>query len=295
MQQYIKQTLLDFQVNSKANSQTIQQLTIKQHIIAHHILSKTEDCQMMYAIRRMVNVKSSDELYKAFFVANLRKICNEWCRQVKSKPVINLNTLQIYPSAQEASRQIGVIRGGVCNSIHKQERCKGCFYAYLTDNLNIEQRLKELEEIERNKEQSRRNKIAKGHARRIININTKEIFDSVNDACIRYGVTVNAINLAIRTHSVSKGCFWAEYEEDVDYDQLLNQYLNEINGFRDLQRRLDAKGVRCKEVITGLEFENQCIAARYFGYSSFQVGRSIKLDRALPIGHKFVRCLSNNS
>lgn len=164
----------------------------------------------------------------------------------------------------------------------------------MTDDLNIEQRLKELEEIERNKEQSRRNKIAKGHARRIININTKEIFDSVNDACIRYGVTVNAINLAIRTHSTSKGCFWAEYKEGIDYDELLQQYLKEIDGARNLQRRLDAQGIPCKEVITGLEFKNQHEAAKYFGYSHFQVMRSMILDRALPTGHKFVRCLSNN-
>ena len=118
MRQYIKQALLDFQVNSKANSQTIQlwknrylkfieslenqvipkgtkyhrhhivpkswrpdlkkdkndiiKLTIKHHIIAHHILSKTEDCQMKYAIMRLVNVKSEDKLYEAFFVVNLK-------------------------------------------------------------------------------------------------------------------------------------------------------------------------------------------------------------------------------
>lgn len=249
---------------------------------------------MMYAIRRMVNVKSSDELYKAFFVINLKKICNEWCIQIKSKPVINLNTLQIYPSAQEAAMLTGVTKSGISNSIRKQERCKGCFYAYLIDDLNVEQRLKELEEFERNKEQSRRKKIAKGHARRIINLITKEIFDSVELACKKYDVCVGAINLAIRTHSASKGCFWAEYKEGVDYDDLLQQYLKEIDGARNLQRRLDAQGIPCKEVITGLEFKNQHEAAKYFGYSHFQVMRSMILDRALPTGHKFVRCLSNN-
>lgn len=57
----------------KKDKNDIIKLTIKQHIIAHHILSKTEDYQMKCAIRRMVNVKSNDELYKAFFVINLKR------------------------------------------------------------------------------------------------------------------------------------------------------------------------------------------------------------------------------
>ena len=186
-------------------------LTIKQHIIAHHILSKTGDYQMKCAIRQMVNAKTDEELHKAVFVVNLRNIYNKWWKHHLSKPVINLHTLQVYSSAREASVRIGVTKQGIANSIRKQERSKGYFYAYLTDNLDIGKKLKELEEIESNKEKNRRLKISNGHTRRIINLNTKEIFDSVEDACKKYGITVSAINFAIRKCTTSKGCFFGLY------------------------------------------------------------------------------------
>ena len=206
------------------------------HIVAHHILAKTNDNAMMGALKTILNRLKIDYLDFDTFLSKgsqkyiLEQAYDHFIRS-HAKAVINLNTGEIYKSGYQADRSLGICPGSIAVSIKSQHQNKNCYWAYAKDVPNEQTRLQLLEQYKQQKLQGRKRSQQAGTAavrKPVVNLNTGEIFDSALQAGLAIGAQTTSISGCIMHKTKRCGYYWA-YKEDVDKfgrEALLQQYQN---------------------------------------------------------------------
>lgn len=131
-------------------------------------------------------------------------------RKQRNKPIINLNTGKVYHTKRELASLLGVSEGIIADVIKNHKRLNGDFYQLqsIVDDTSIEQQL----QICIQEEQKRKNKIPI-NARKICNLTTGQIFDSVTAAQESIvNKTKGNIAAAISAKTSCGGYYW-QYED----------------------------------------------------------------------------------
>jgi len=119
------------------------------------------------------------------------------------KPVVLLNTLEEFSSMKEASVKYGVCNSGITSSCRKERDFSG----RMPNGEWMVWRYKE--EVDLNEEVSFRRKTT-NNKKKVVCINTKEIFNSAKEASIKYGINPTNINSCCRGER--KSCLTANGE-----------------------------------------------------------------------------------
>lgn len=112
-------------------AQNLIRLPIKHHVVAHHILARTGDVHMQNAFNIIVGNHAHLFNYNQTIqmIADSRRMIVE----AKNKPVINLDTGEIYPSITEASLALGLGPMAVKDGIKECYRVGGYCWAHVED------------------------------------------------------------------------------------------------------------------------------------------------------------------
>lgn len=252
------------------------------HVVAHHILAKTNDNAMMGALKTILNRLKIEYLDFDTFLSKgsqkyiLEQAYDHFIRS-RAKAVINLNTGEIYKSGYQADRSLGICPGSIAVSIKSQHQNKDCYWAYVKDVPNEQTRLQLLEQYKQQKLQGRkRSQQAATNAtyRPIVNLNTGETFKSITDA--QKSIDTNScIGGAMKAKCKAGGYYWA-YKEDVDKfgrEALLQQYQN--NKIENAKK--DYLYEPIVNLTTGEEFESIAEATEQVGCAKASISRSITL------------------
>lgn len=147
------------------------------------------------------------------------------------RPVINLNTGEIYSSATEVMKVLfgENVRSTFNSYIQTNSKLKGCYYQYLdvVETSSIEEELRKCEQRAAVESEQRRQKTLKP----VINLTTGERFDSAKSASRAYNAKFDGyVPTAIRTKRPFADCFWI-YEKDLkgNREDILAQYIAEYN------------------------------------------------------------------
>ena len=145
-------------------------------------------------------------------------------RKQRNKPIINLNTSEVYQTKRELASLLGVSEGIVADGIKNHKRLNGNFYQLqsIVNDTSIEQQL----QICIQAEQQRKNKIPV-NARKIRNLTTGQLFNSVTAAQESIAnKTKGKIAMAIRDKTSCGGYYW-QYEDvlqNSSIDQEMEKY-----------------------------------------------------------------------
>lgn len=213
--------------NAKTN---LVKLTYKEHIIAHHLLYYTEDPKMVMAFYSMANIFHNNEIKYNLTVQQYQLLCeqarplqgeiqkakmtNPEIRQKISdslkgkcvgansshkRAVINLATMEVFPTAREADKAYGYPITTVTNGIWGRYRVKGQQWEYYDVYMKGESESivpqqssrfkgkKHTEESKRRISESLKGR-APNNTKKVINLQTKKIFNSCSDACQSLGI-----------------------------------------------------------------------------------------------------------
>ena len=131
--------------------------------------------------------------------------------KTSQRAVVNLNTRKIYNSLTEAGMDYGVKYGPSC-AIKNCKKFKGCYWQYkdVIDKNRIEEELKRIDQVVNERKNKR--------LRAVVNLKTKEIFNSIKDAERHYGVNDRIFN-AIKTKTRCCKCYW-QYKDIVDQSSI---------------------------------------------------------------------------
>ena len=252
------------------------------HVVAHHILAKTNDNAMMGALKTVLNRLNIDRLdFDTFLSKGSQKYVLEQAYEhfIRShaKAVINLNTGEIYRSGYQADRALGICPGSIAVSIKSHHQNCGCYWAYAKDVPDKQTRIQLLEQYRHQKSQGRlrsQQAATKATYRALVNLNTGEEFKSITDA--QKSIDTNScIGSAMKAKCKAGGYYWA-YKEDVDQygrEALLQQY-------QDNKTENAKKDYLYEPIInltTGETFESLAAATKQLGCAKASISRSIIL------------------
>ena len=265
-------------------------LPVKHHIVAHHILSRTKDLSMIRAFGACVFTNAAKDLFSTNVLINMIAEA----RQGLGRPVINLDTGQIFSTVTYAANSIGVYDTAISNSIDGQTRSGGYFWQYLdvfeASGLTRQQEI----EIRNTKiKQSRLNN--SGRSRTVVNLNTGEEFPSCNSVLRYYfGPDVDIKNSASLTQMIKHkhklaGYYW-QYKDvleakNITYQQELENYQQVLKEREEQERKRHGRPV--KELYSGKEFASVKDAARHFNMHTETIRRAITANRE-TLGKKFM-------
>ena len=191
-------------------------LTVKEHIVAHHILARTTNRSMIFAFNRTVNRSVSDFNYNISLkiVEEARK---EWLNLI-CKPVINLNTGEIYSGASNASRELGYSTGSICGACLKHTRIGGHYWEYLCNMSSIDEkaRMDRIQQYQTNLKSIKR-KHYDDRKKPVIELDTGKVYDGAIDAANAYNTRRTYITKSARMHAKHAGHYWAYVDEFPDY------------------------------------------------------------------------------
>ena len=118
----------------------------KYHVILHHLLARTEDKQSQIAFFKIIgrikcstgNVYFPDHIW-----TNLIKESNSYNKNYHSKAVINLITLEEFPSSRDAARSLGLSEDTVGKAIKTKTKAGGYYWQFkeIVDQSSIEEQL----------------------------------------------------------------------------------------------------------------------------------------------------------
>lgn len=277
-----------------ANNKVV--LTIREHIVAHHLLARTHDPQMSQAFHMIVATNKNQFKYAvtvrlAAESIQLKKSTRPW--ETHMRPVINLNTGQIYQGVNQADRATSKteVGGSLSNSIKRGVKCNGCFWEYV-DNLpdltpqTIRQVLTcKIKHLEQRAQTARANRIAKSKSA-VINLNISEVFDSVKDASKSIGQNQLAVTCAIRKKFKAGGYWWCYTKDLVDLrPQTINAKIQQL----EYETKYNPKFTSPKQILdetTGIIYPSLVQASRAIGCCPANISVAIKNNR-LAKGHKF--------
>ena len=188
-------------------------LSIKEHIIAHHLLSRTGDYSAQCAF--MITIANNQKQFNYNVTVNLITEAIENAIRAKQRPVVNLTTQQIYPSVKSACRAINRRDGSMHLAIKKKRKCGGYYWEFV-DAFDCEVTPKsiadKLLQIEQQKQNNKRS-WKEAHCSPIVNLTTKEIFWHVQDAARVYGGNGHNIKIAAKKYQQAGGCWWVTLDQ----------------------------------------------------------------------------------
>lgn len=251
-------------------------LTIAEHVVAHHILARTTNSQMIYAFNQIANrsINSFNYNVSLKLVAEARR---EYLKLI-CKPVVNLSTGVVYSSATEASKVYGFRTSSVGCACRKHFKIGGCYWAYVADMQSVDteacqQRIKEYVDAYQNIKRYYSNRRKK----RVIELDTGKIYESAIAAAEQYGVVREIITTAARLHKSARGHRWAYIDDYPDYTIDDFRRMNAEIAQRNHQTKIDNSV--CRPVInlnTGKVYYSICEACRQIGVQTRALQNSIK-------------------
>lgn len=172
-------------------------LTVAEHVVAHHLLARTTNRYMIFAFNQLANRSISQFNYNVTLrlVTEARK---EYIKLV-SKPVIDLNTGQIYSSATDASTILGCTSGGISGACRNHYKCCGHYWAYISDMPDINQQSCNYR-IQQYRFQTQQKKHAASRAKqkKVVELDTGVVYESVASAAKQHNTAREIIATAAR-------------------------------------------------------------------------------------------------
>lgn len=187
--------------------------------------------------------------------------------QKGQKPVVNLNTGDVYPSIAAVAKAFGVNYGPVV-AIATYKRYKGYYWQYkdVVDQSSIEEQLKVTEDNAIRKTRTR--------WRSVVNLNTGECFENVKQAeLFRFKDPkewYSGLGQAIKKLAPYCGHYW-QYKDVVEQSSIEEQLQNILS----ISKHSTARPV--VNLNTGQEFES-CIDVQRFFKARYSVTDAIKQD-----------------
>ena len=230
------------------DSNNIVVLTYQQHIELHRILANINNPSLIFAFWHTTSKrrrKIDEQTWTDLLVE-----CKSKLQKVNGRPVVNLNTQEVFASVAAAARNRGCKVGTIRMAIRTKTRAKNNFWMYV-DNVNkpLDELLvdfeTDLQQRITNNNQKLSQRSIDNLSKQVINLNTKQIFDNVRAAAEYYGVCTSSIHQAIRTKIKSRECYWAYVENVDDPEDLLKQY--QVNS----QQIQDEKNAKHSALMTG--------------------------------------------
>ena len=181
------------------------------HFVAHQILYETGYSDMIFAFQMMRNTVKDIRINSITY----QQLMNENSRlqaKTTSRPVINLNTRQVFDSTYEASRSLGLGCSLVCESIFKGIKCGGYYQQYkdVVDQSSIEEELQKC--IQRT--------LKMKQERPVYNLTTGELYPSVSAVAELF----NMKKISYLTDMIRKGykChgYYQQYKDVVDQSSI---------------------------------------------------------------------------
>lgn len=124
------------------------------------------------------------------------------------KPVINLNTGELYESSKQVSEIYGTNTSSVTNTIKNKQQLKGYYFANVEEleqtGLTREQLLRQRKQHTAQQERIRISK----HCQKVINIDTLQVYDSASDLERAHNKGTCTASAAIRGHRKFEGERW---------------------------------------------------------------------------------------
>lgn len=191
-------------------------LTIAEHVVAHHILARTTNREMIFAFNQIINRSVSYFNYNVSLrlVEEARK---SYLLQI-CKPVVNLNTGEVYSSASIAARSLGYANNSISNACQHHTRINNHYWEYVCNmsSLDEETRLATIKQIQDNYKAIRK-QYSDTRKKQVIELDTGKIHASAIDAARFYNTQRTYITKSARCHSKHCGHYWAYVQNVPDY------------------------------------------------------------------------------
>ena len=236
-------------------------LPARYHFVAHHILFKTGDVSMCHAFWIMTHSKKYSKL-NSYTYALLINQHTKSQSMLAGRPVYNLNTKQLFCSAYEASRCLGMRESAVSLAIFQKQRCGGYYWQYkdVVEESSFETELQRYQQFcDHNKQE-----------RQVINLNTGEVFDSLSQVANKYNLNkASYLSNTIKKRRKFRGYYW-QYKDVVDQSSVEEELqLCIINTIKNNQRK------SVVNLNTGQIFESAYIADALNGYKNNTISKAI--------------------
>ena len=168
----------------------------------------------------------------------IQKRMSEQAVELFGKAVICLETQEVFESMVEASEKLGIKPQNISAALHGRQKTAGGYtWKYADESLNITENV-QLQSVNR---------------KRILCVETGEIFHSIVEAANKNGTTFKGISNVLHGRAITAGGFHWKYA-----DENLNYAIRDENDRHDKR-----KPVLCVE--TGEVFQSMADAAKHFG------------------------------
>lgn len=253
-------------------------LTVAEHIVAHHLLARTTNHQMIYAFNQIINRSVSQFNYNVSLklVAEARQ---QYLLQV-CKPVINLTTGDVYNSATEASKILGFASSTICGACQKHYKINDCYWTYIENIKDTsEQSRQQLIDQYQQTYKNHRKEISNSRKKPVVELDTGKIYDSAIAAANYYNTRREIITLAARKHGMAQGHRWAYVANFPEYTTEDFKRLHEFLSENTRQKRRQSTLIRSRSVInltTKQIFYSICEASRQYNVQSRAIQNAIE-------------------
>ena len=269
-------------------------LTYKQHVVAHHILAKTGDENMLNAVQILLQLYSIDrnvgydpkmDPNSAAFDALVRNAYMLY-REKYCIPVINLNTGEVYGSAEDYGRIIGYKQAavGVSAARRRKGTYYGCFWAAVSEleGTTREQLLQERTEALKQAKKATQLKASLNNRKVVLNLSTGERYICSRDAAKACNTAENTVQEAcISSNPIGYNIF--VYEKDlIRGRKTVEQVLQNA-------RKKDRFNVQTYiDTTDNIEYESSEEMAQHFGVRADYVANCARYGRRVK-GHYVIR------
>lgn len=213
-------------------------VSVKAHLILHHMLALTRDTRMCRAFYSMINMKPKDVFNYAVHV-NLAAQAKQMWYDISVRPVVNLNTGEVFGSATAAAAYVGV--KSISDPINNHYRGGPYYWQYkdIVDATSLEHQL----QICLDKQEANKQRLV-GLRKPLVNLNTGEVVPSIASLAKTCNVTTGTITDHINKRTKIAGNFY-QFKHVVD----------QTNIDCELQKCLDSqrdRGDWCKRAVVNL-------------------------------------------
>lgn len=208
-------------------------MTIREHIVAHHLLCKTLDPLMGFAMVKLMGFGNKiqvdpNKLFNYAVGLRIAADANKARALQLLSPVCNLNTGKIYDGVLEASLTECGNEWAVATALYNGSKANGCYWMRCEDmdhdpHWHLQKIL--------DQKQQRTFKLRLKGARAVINLMTKQQYPSISIAAEEIGCTPDALTSTIRHREVRNGCMWefVDCVEDIDEELQKRFKIREFN------------------------------------------------------------------
>lgn len=262
-------------------------MTIKEHIVAHHLLCKTMEPSMGFALVKLMGFANHEyvnphEKFNHVISLRIATDANKSRFLRLLHPVCNLNTGKIYDSVLEASKAECGNEWSVPTAIMNQSKANDCYWMRVEDMTH--DREWHLQQIIKHQE-DKKLKDRFINARPVINLTTREVYLSASIAGETIGYSTDTVTGAIRDRHLLDGCMW-DFVDNVG---------NDIDGEiekRNQIKQYNAKYAGCSSIVDlydGKVFKTIDDVSAHFGIATASVVRYLRAFTPYQEQHYFVR------